>query len=131
MVAKLKENKKRRRGRSLFLSVAVAVLFFSAVAFLIVNDLKVSRRRAELKAQISALKAEIEEAKKKKAELESQISQVGNRENIERVARDQLNLKKPGEEVVVVKKKERVGALEDKKENKSWWEKIKSIFWRD
>lgn len=78
-------------------------------------------------ARIAALKEEIAILVQKNEELEKKKSQIESEEYLERVARDQLGFKKPGEEVVVVAK-EKEKEEEITEEKKTWWEKIKDIF---
>ena len=97
------------------------------IGFLITTNIKISRRRAELTNRIETLKQEIGILEGKKEELKEKISQAGSEEYLEEVARDQLDMKAPGEEVVVVTKKEEKKEDEDQ-ENRGWWEWIKSKF---
>ncbi len=129
MIAKIRKNKKGKEAKELFFSVLIVFSIFLFVLFLIINNLKTNQKRKELNFRISTLKAEVQQAEKKKKKLEDKISQAGSKESLEKIARDQLDLKKPGEEVIVVKKPEREEeSNKNKKENKGWWETIKSIF---
>ena len=65
----------------------------------------------------------IEELSRKKTELEAYIAELQSREAIEREAKKRLNLKLPGEEVVVVVPEE--GSNGPESTEKSIWEKIK------
>ncbi len=70
----------------------------------------------------------IEELQQKKKELEAQLAEMQTKESVERQAKERLNLKKPGEEVVVV-----VPQKEEKKpqeKSPTLWEKITSFFIR-
>lgn len=64
------------------------------------------------------------ELNQKKAELEAYIAELQSREAIEREAKERLNLKLPGEEVVIV-----VPEKDSPEEApKNIWDKIKSFF---
>jgi len=127
MVAKLKRNRKSGKEQNMFFSVFVVLIFLLTILFLVVNNIKASQRRAKLTARIKVLENKIQQVKKQQEELKNKISQAKSKENIEKVARDQFNLKKPGEGVVVVKKNKKENGKTKKEENKNWWDMIKSI----
>lgn len=131
MIAKFRKKKKVYPRQNLFFSILLGALALLVIGFLIVTNWKISQRRTKFTARIDSLKKEIQILEERKRELEEKVSQAGNEEYLEKVAREQLGLKKPGEEVVVVKKESSFAeASEDKEEKKSWWEKIKSIWKR-
>lgn len=126
MVAKNKENKK---GRGLFLFLFAAFLVFIAV-FLMLSNLRVSKERKKLITNLEYLKKEIVFLKGQNEEMERGLSQAQSKEVLEKVARERLNLKAPGEKVVAVKRPERkeeeAGEEEKNMWNpKTWWEWIK------
>ncbi len=127
MIAKIKKNRKNKKTKSIFFSVLITFILLLIVSFLVVNNVKISQKRTKLNAQINTLKIKIQQAEEKKKGLENKISQIGSEENLEEIAYDQLNLKKPGEAVVVVKKQKEENSQE-KEENKNLWEWVKSIF---
>ena len=55
-----------------------------------------------LRQEYEANQKKIEELKKKKEELEARLIELKNPAVVEREAKERLNLKRPGEEVVVV-----------------------------
>lgn len=122
MVAKFKKTKKRT-FQTIFFSIILAVLIVMIASFLIISNWKMNQRRAELRTKIEELKKEIQILEEKNKELEAGISQVETREYLEKVAKEQLNLKNPGEEVVVITKEEGL-EKERKEEKKSFWQKI-------
>lgn len=108
------------------------LLFIFVIGFLFITNWKIKQRRVELTNRIETLKQEVAILEEKNQEIKERISQSGKEEYLEEVARDQLGLKAPGEEVLVVKKESSFAeALEDEEEEKSWWEKFKSIWTRD
>jgi len=102
------------------------------VSFLFYTNWNINQKRAQLTARIEALKGEIQVLEQKNIEFKERVSEVGSEEYLEKVAREQLNLKAPGEEVVVVKKEpaSAEGSGEAKEEKKSWWEWLKNIWER-
>ena len=93
---------KKRDHSSLFFSVILGILLFAVVGFLVASNLKINQRRTELNSELKTLRAEYETLLEKKRQLETQISQAGNPDYLEREARERFNLRKPGEEVVAV-----------------------------
>lgn len=85
------------------------------------------QRRAGLTARIESLKKEIAELEKENEEIQAGLSQKGEEGYLEKEARERLNLKKPGEEVVVVvPPKEGEETKEPKNFWQKWWEEIES-----
>jgi len=131
MIAKFRKKKKRSSWKSIFFSMFFILLFIFVIGFLFITNWKIKQRRAELTNRIETLKQEVAILEEKNQEIKERISQSGKEEYLEQVARDQLSLKAPGEEVVVVKKESSFAeASEDKEEKKSWWDWIKSIWKR-
>ena len=99
MVSDFKKNKKGRVWKkiTLYLFGLIAVFLF---IFLIVSDIKVYKKKQELSQQLKGLENKIEETKKKNEELKAGIKSAGNSDYIEKVAREELDLQKPGEKVV-------------------------------
>ncbi len=79
------------------------VVFLVVVAgFLAVGAVKMILRAREIQKERALLETKVREFEAKKADLEASIQNIDSREAIERSAKDKLNLKNPGEEVVVV-----------------------------
>lgn len=84
------------------------------------------RQAVVLRQEAKNAERKVEELTRKKAELEAYLAELQTPEAVEREAKERLNLKKKGEEVVVVVPK-------DEKEDASvvsvtFWQKIKSFF---
>ena len=79
-----------------------------------------------MRAQSADMAQEIEQLKVKKQELEVLLTELQTKEAVEREAKERLNLKKPGEQVVVVvpEKKDSPPA----EQPTSLWEKFMSFF---
>ena len=136
MVAKIKKTKKARFARearrgsrqNIFFSVLLGVLLFVVVGFLIISNWRINQKRTEYQAQIEVLQAELQVLETKRQQLQAQIFQTSEESYLEKEAREQLNLKKPGEEVVTVLPAEEETTGEPEKG--FWgkvWDKIK--FW--
>ncbi len=141
MVSRFRKNKKihppkfrkakfRRASpkRDIFFSILLGALLVLVIGFLIVTNIKINRQRTELTDRIATLKQEIGILEGKREELKEKISQAGSEEYLEEVARDQLDMKAPGEEVIVITKGDEEDKEEEEKEKRGWWEWIKSRF---
>ena len=129
MLSKFKKNKKVGSWKNVFFSILLGIATLLVIVFLFFTNWKINQRRAILTARIAAIREEIAILVQKNEELEKKKSQIENEEYLEKVARDQLGLKKPGEEVVVVAK-EKEKEEEITEEKKSLWEWLKSIWKR-
>ena len=79
-----------------------------------------------VRAHSNEITQKIEQLKLKKKELEAQLMEIQTKEAVEREGKERFNLKKSGEQVIVV--------VPEKKDNPpisprmSFWEKLKSFF---
>lgn len=78
------------------------------------------------KTQSAEMIAKIEELKETKQKLEARLTELQTKEAVEREAKERLNLKKPGEEVVVVIPEKKDVATTTPPQ--TFWEKITSFF---
>ncbi len=95
--------KKKRKNFSLgekpFLKIG-SVLLALISAYLIFSDINIYQRRRQLESQIQAYEKQIEQVKQRNEKLEQGIAQSGEDSYIEKVAREELDMQKPGEKVV-------------------------------
>ena len=108
--------------KSFFINIAliiVAAAVSYSAAHMVQNALNVRVQSADMTQSIEQLKV-------KKQELEVLLTELQTKEAVEREAKERLNLKKPGEQVVVVvpEKKDSSPA----KQPMSLWEKFMSFF---
>jgi cell division protein FtsB len=123
MVAKFKRNKKGR-SQSILFSILLGVFIFGIAGFLVISNLRISQRRTELNSQIELLNKELQELEEKNIELKAAIEQGVSPEYLEKVAREELNLKKEGEEAIVVKKITGQEEGEEAKKEKNLWQEF-------
>lgn len=133
MVANFKKNKKPRSSKDVVFWVVLGAFLVAGIVFLAITNIKINQRRAELTARAEYLKKEIETLQGKKKELEEKVSQGASPEYIEKVAREQLGYKLPGEEVVVISKEGSQEATPAPKAQnlmniRGWWDWLKSKF---
>jgi len=122
MVTK-KKNFKSDKER-LFLKIFIGILALVLLVLLGFSNYKLKGRRKQLNSQVSDLKQQIQELEEKKKQLEPMVTEDSNGEYLEEIARDQLNLRKPGEKVVIVKKEEAEQEEPELQPEKGWWQKI-------
>ena len=108
-------------------SVLIVFLVFIFISYLIFSNIKIRQKRAQNLSKIESLKEEIRVLEEKKKELEEKSSKAESREYLEKIAREQLGMKAPGEEVVVVNKEEQENQTQQEAEKKNFWNPI--IWW--
>lgn len=118
MLANFSKNKKVRSLKNILKFLLFWFLLLTILGFLAITNIKIKERREKLSGVIKELQKEIAELEKKNDELKAKISQLGTREYLEKVAREQFNLRAPGEEVVVISKYNK----EEKKESDNFSE---------
>ena len=119
-----KKQKKKKSFQEIFLSVLFVFFTLAIIGLLAVSNFKIRERRKELLAQIETLEKEIQNVEKKNQELKAGISESQTEDYLEKEAREKLGLKKPGEEVVAIKKIQSEEKQKEQKEEKSLWQKI-------
>lgn len=117
-----RKNLKKTPGPDLFVLFFLGVLIVGALGFFIFSNFRISRKKAELQGQIQLLQKEIQAAEEKNQQLKAGIAETQSEANLEKEAREKLNLKKPGEEVAVILPAKETPPVEPKKEN--FWQKI-------
>ena len=123
-----KRRKKKKSFQEIFLSVLFVFFTLAIIGLLAVSNFKIRERRKELLAQIETLEKEIQNVEKKNQELKAGISESQTEDYLEKEAREKLGLKKPGEEVVAIKKIQSEEKQKEQKEEKSLWQKILEFF---
>lgn len=124
---------KRKKKRKQFKTILFYIFFGSGclliASFLFVTNLNIHNKRQELSARIEILTTEVKRLEERNTSLKESAAYVETEDYLEEVARNQLDMKKPGEEVLVIQKEETEKKPEEE-QKESWWDKIKS-FWRD
>ena len=83
---------------------------------------RVWQRQREAVQTLESLKLRVETLKKQKEDLERKIQEVNEVDYLEKIGREELNLKKPGEKVVAFVQAP-VVVSEKKSVPLSWWQK--------
>lgn len=93
------KKKKVHRFRRFFIAVG-AVAALAACVMLIIANVNMWRKKQQLNTRIELLKTQIASLQQENKELDTSVANAGDNAYIEKVAREQLNLQKPGETVV-------------------------------
>jgi cell division protein FtsB len=94
------KKKKRTKKENIFLNSILLLITFLSIFTLIRLNLQVFQKRKDLEMQKKLLEKERQELESQKQELENQTKLTQNQEFLEKIARENLNLKKEGEKVV-------------------------------
>ena len=123
-----KKSKKKKSLQTIFFTILFCFFGLSLAILLIVSNSRIQQRRKELISQIEILKKEIQQLEERNVQLKSSISQSLTQDFLEKEARERLGLKKPGEEVVVIKKIQSEEEAKELEEEKTLWQKFLEFF---
>ncbi len=98
MIADLKNKRKYNPWKGLFI-IAGGIIIFIILCLLVLDSVKIYKKRRELSSQIQSLENKMQDIKNKNEELKQGALQVNDNQYIEKVAREELDLQKPGEKV--------------------------------
>jgi|GEM_PF-6496531 len=98
----MRRNNFQKRVSAISGVIIIVLIILGVIHFLIIPNFERYQTRAGLSARIEKLKKEIESLEKRNQELKAEISQAQEENYLEEVAREHLNLKKLGEEVVTI-----------------------------
>lgn len=96
-------------------------------------DIKMYFEKRDFSAQLKSYERQIEEIKKNNETLKERIENSNNPDYIEKVARDEINLQKPGEKVVsFVEPEKNEDTAQESQKSENWlaslWNEFISIF---
>lgn len=120
---RFKRLKRRRRKKWFFLAIYTGGLIFVLV-LLILGNLKLIQERKSLSLEVEGLKNKVEGILQEREALQSKISQSQSPDYLEKIAREDLNLKKEGEKVVAFPVVEQEQKGIDTEEEKNFFQKI-------
>lgn len=104
---------------------ALLVLSAMLASAMVASNLKINKREKDLNSRMEVLKEEIKSLEEKNKQLRAEIDQTQNQDYTEKILRDNLNYKKPGEDVVVIKSAtDTANGAEEQLEEKNFWKKI-------
>lgn len=97
----LPDFKKKKNPFKQLLIASGGVLILVVTGLLFVADVKVFNKHQKFESEILSLQNKIEDIKEKNERLKKDIANVDNQAYIEKIAREELSLQKPGEKVVL------------------------------
>ncbi len=103
MIAESKK-KKKEKNHSLYFSITLGVLVTVIIGFLVFSNIKMSQKKAVLTERYAFLQEQLRLLEQRKKDLEAGISYQETEEYLEGIAKDKLNLRYEGEQVVSVVK---------------------------
>jgi cell division protein FtsB len=133
----IKKQKGLASLKEFFIKTAAVFIIF-VFAVLIVADIKIYQKRKGLEAEVAKYEQQINEIKNKNKDLEERIANADNSDYIEKVAREEQDMQKPGEKVVsfvMPEEKKQEETVENIWDVKNWfgwignsWNWIKGLF---
>ena len=108
-------------------TIFILLVLVMLIAFFAFTNYKLFKKRSTLNSQIDNLQTEIDLVEDRNKQLKGKQENMEGDEYIESVARNQLDLRKPGEDVIVIQKKE-TSKEEEEKEKDNFWGKFMNIF---
>ncbi len=127
-----KKNRKSKPFKIIFfqgLGILIALLMIS---FFIFSNWRIREQRREFEQKIGLLEEEIEVLEKEIYEKEQGLLGLGDKDFLERIARERFRLARPGEHKVIILPPDKEEIKEGQiQEEKSFWAKIleKLKFW--
>jgi len=97
-------SRKFRKRPSKILPLFLGLTLLLLVGFLAVSNWKIYKKRNELNSGLEILSKKIKILESANQSLAEKLSAIPEEGYLEKVAREKFNLRKPGEQVVVIKK---------------------------
>lgn len=98
MLPNFRKKQKSDAPSHLLLKAGVVLILCISIVLIFIN-IRMFQKRSQLNRQVSDLKTKIENLKASNSDLEEGISKSDDINYIEKVAREELDLQKPGEKV--------------------------------
>jgi len=128
MVAQFRKTKKRFKNPFVLHPFIVGLSLLFIITFLGVSNWKIVQKRGEFNNKIEILRTELQKLEERNKILKEEIRRAQTEETIEEIARNQLNLKKPGERIVGIIKEAKKEEKKEKQAKKGFWDKFLEIF---
>ena len=94
------KKKKQKHPHAIVPIVLGGICLLLVAGVLVVANLRMYQKKRELDYQIKSLENKIQGMRQKNTQLEQGIAKSDDEQYIEKVAREELDLQKPGEQVV-------------------------------
>ncbi len=128
MLAKRRKKiKKKGFNFKKFFGILVFICLF---VFLLYSSINMLIKRMELQKELDALESQQEELLKERESLKFSLGEAYSEAYLEKIAREDLNLKKPGEKVFVIKKEGEIikENNSEEKAEETFIDKVQSFF---
>ena len=120
----MKDYQEKRQVRELFASRIIVLFLFFLIISTGVASFRALMKGWEVRAEKEAAEKRVEELKKEQEVLSSELQDFDSGRGIEREAREKLNLRKPGEEVVIIRDASAETSSDDTTSNKNFFSRI-------
>ncbi len=114
----MKEIRQRSRFRKMFFSLPVLLFFLAVCVFFSVSLLKIYKKSRNAVLSNESVIEEIGKIEKREKDLSASINQLRGGFGAEKELREKFNVKKPGEEFVVIIDNSKKGEEDTDKEKK-------------
>jgi cell division protein FtsB len=98
----MRDFQEKRRVREFFASRAVVVVLFLLVVSMGLATFRALMQSWEVERERQAIASRVEDLIRKKGSLSDKLDDLETGKGIEREARERLNLRRPGEELVII-----------------------------
>ena len=123
MITRFKKSRKRKEVfQTIFLSGLFGILIFGIIGYLVVSNLNIKHKRAELIAQIEEIQKDIDDLEQKNQELETGINKTERQDYQREKLYEQGYVEKGEQQVVVLLQEE--DKETNKEEQKGLWQKL-------
>ena len=123
MITRFKKSKKRKElFQTIFLSAFFGILIFGTIGYLVVSNLNIRQKRAELITQIEEIQKDIDDLEQKNQELETGINKTERQDYQREKLYEQGYVEKGEQQVVVLLQEENKET--NKEEQKGLWQKL-------
>jgi cell division protein FtsB len=119
MIAKNKKIKKKSRFKKIIFWVFATFFLIAVGGFLIISNLKIKQKRAEMAEKIESLKQQIQLLSERNQQLKEGIFQAES-DDFWKAKLYEQGYKEPGEEVVVIVPPEKKEQIQETEQDKSF-----------
>lgn len=116
---KIKRKKDSLATKMIFSFISICVIF--AILVIGISNIKIYRKRAELQYQILEKEKELSSLILSRNQTDQEIMDLDDDFLVEKIAREQLLLKKSGEEVFIIKYSDDNSEEEIEEKKAIWW----------
>ena len=112
----MKEFQQRNKFKKIFLSRPVFALFLCVAVLLTISTFKMYKKANDAVQRNEIIENELLNLEKRRKELEANVNRLRTRSGIEEELRKRFQVKKPGEEYIILLEEEGIVPIEPQKE---------------